>query len=160
MCIKLTIEFNTAHNPLAQAIIDEATCFGLVLDDSSDPINVKKYIIAVFQKLLLQREKLDKDLLIEHIKPEVMKMWQEVLSALEGTNRKLVNIQSGSLIFTLFSPTRNSIRQLQNEAWRTALQKKIIEFLKLIGTFCMGGLHFDSVVMRYWAFLVEFHHKS
>ena len=132
--------------------------YGVEFDESEDKTKAKKYIVAMFQNLLHQREKLDKGLLVEHIKPKVMKMWQEVLSTLEETNRKLIDIQSGSLIFTLFSPTRNSIRQLQNESWRTALQKKIIELLRLIGKFCMGGLYFDSVVTG--RSKVEFHHKS
>ena len=62
----------------------------LRLELNPDAVDVKKYIVAFFKKLLLQREKLDKGLLIEQVSPMITKMWQEVLSSLEEYNRKVV----------------------------------------------------------------------
>ena len=79
--------------------IEAAKKFGV---DSSNLVEAKKYIIAFMKKLLLQKEKNYKNLLEAHLNPIITKLWQEVLSSLEERNRKLLNIQSGSLIFTIF----------------------------------------------------------
>ena len=104
--------------------------FGVEL---SNPVDAKKYIIAFLKKLLLQREKIDKNLLEAHLNPKLTKLWQEVLSSLEDTNRKVINIQSGSLIFTLFCATNHSLLQLQDEKWRTELQGKVDILLNALG---------------------------
>ena len=94
----------------------EAIKFGI---QPSDVTDTKKYIIAFLNRLLLHREKVDKNLLEAHLNPVIGRLWQEVLSSLEDRNRKLTNIQSGSLIFTLFSPTnKNSLLQIRDEKWK------------------------------------------
>ena len=111
----------------------EAIKFGIQPSDLTD---AKKYIIAFLERLLLHREKFDKNLLEAHINPVITKLWQEVLSSLEDTNRKLINIQSGSLIFTLFSPTnKNSLLQIQDEKWKIELQDKMNKLLRALGMF-------------------------
>ena len=65
--------------------------------------------------------------------PVITKLWQEVLSSLEDTNRKLINIQSGSLVFMLFCPNHDSLLQLQDEKWRIELQEKINKLLEALG---------------------------
>ena len=101
----------------------------------SDLPDTKKYIIAFLSRLLLHREKVDKNLFTAHLNPTVANLWQEVLSSLEDNNRKLINIQSGSLIFTLFCPTNNSIQQIRNEKWKSELQEKMNKLLKALGMF-------------------------
>ena len=112
--------------------VKTAIQFGVKL---SNVMDAKKYIIAFLKKLLLQREKIDKNLLEAQLDPTITKLWQEVLSSLEDTNRKLVNIQSGSLIFTLFCPTNTSLQQLQDEKWRIKLQEKVDSLLNALGTY-------------------------
>ena len=107
---------------------DAAIKFGVEQIDATD---VQKYIVAFMRKLLLQREKINKDMLNNYL--IIIKQWQEVLSSPEYTNRKLINIQSGSLIFTLYCPTQKSQLQLQDENWRIGIQEKIAELLKLLG---------------------------
>ena len=98
-----------------------------------DHVDSKKYIIAFLKKLLLQREKIDKDLLEAHLDPTIAKLWQEVLFSLEETNRKLVNIESGSLIFTLFCPNHHSLLQLRDSKWEIALQRKLDKLMNELG---------------------------
>ena len=112
--------------------IEEAKKYGI---QSSDLTDTKKYIIAFLNRLLLHREKIDKNLFIAHLNLTVANLWQEVLSSLEDNNRKLINIQSGSLIFTLFCPTNHSILQIRNEKWKSELQEKMNKLLTALGMF-------------------------
>ena len=109
---------------------EEANKFGI---QSSELTEAKKYITAFLNKLLLHREKVDKNLFTTQLNPIVAKLWQEVLSSLENTNRKLINVHSGSLIFKLFSATKNSVLQIQDEKWKIELQKKMNKLLKALG---------------------------
>ena len=126
---KLDIETDTI---ISEEHVNKAKQFGI---DSPDlpQMDVKKYIITFLKRLLLQNEKLKKNLLQAYLNPEVVQLWQEVLSSLEDANRKLVNISSGSLIFTLFCPTYNSLQQLQDEKWRIKLQTQVEKLLKALG---------------------------
>ena len=123
---------NETNSAVSEEHKREAIKFGI---KPSDPTDAEKYIIAFLNRLLLQREKIDKNLFTAHLNPVVAKLWQEVLSSLEETNRKLINIQSGSLIFTLFCPTRNSVLQIQDEKWKIELQKKMKKLLNALGIF-------------------------
>ena len=114
--------------------IKKATHFGIELSDLPQ-MDAKKYIIAFVKRLLLQREKIDKNLLEVQLDSTIAKLWQEVLATLEDANRKLVNIHSGSLILTLFCPTYNSLQQLQDEAWRIELRAKVEKLLKALGMY-------------------------
>ena len=99
--------------------------FGIV---SSKFKNIQKYIIVFLKRLLLYKDKVNKN-------PTIIKLWQEVHSSLEETNRKLVNIQSGSLVLTLFCPTRESRLQLQDEKWIIELQERVDRLLKELGKY-------------------------
>ena len=117
---------------ISEQQIKDATQFGA---ESSNllQMDVKEYAIAFMKRLLLHNEKVNKNLLQAHLNPVIATLWQEVLSSLEDNNRKLINIQSGSLIFTLFCPTGNSLLQLQDEKWRIDLQEKVEKLLKALG---------------------------
>ena len=122
---------------ISEQNVKTAIQFGVEL---SNPIDTKKYIIAFLKKLLLQREKFEKNLLEAHLDPKITKLWQEVLSSLEERNRKLINVHSGSIIFTLFCPTDNSLRQLRDGKWRIELQEKIEKLLKALGKLWMNRI--------------------
>ena len=85
------------------------------------------------RKLFLQREKLDKDVLKNYLNPAITKKLSEVFSGLEDKNRKLIKVESGSLIFTLLCPTKMPRLQLHDENWRNGIQEKMAELLKLVG---------------------------
>ena len=114
--------------------IKAAIQFGV---ESSHLTDTKKYITAFFKRLLFDREKHGRNFHGTHLNSIVVESWQEVLSSLEDTDRKLINIQSGSFIFTLFCPTDNSLQQLQDETWRIELQEKVDTLLNAIGTYYM-----------------------
>ena len=101
--------------------------------EETDTADVHKYIVAFMRKLFLQREKLDKDVLKNYLNPAITKKLSEVFSGLEDKNRKLIKVQSGSLIFTLLCPTKMSRLQLHDENWRNGIQEKMAELLKLVG---------------------------
>ena len=113
-----------------QEHVDAAIKFGVELTDGTD---VKSYIMGFMRKLLLQTVKVDQNVLESYLSPAVVKQWQELLSSLEERNRKLIDIRNGSLVFTLFCPTRESRLQLQDQGWRIEIQKKMREMLKLLG---------------------------
>ena len=129
MCKELEIDVHI-DSDVSQEHIETAIRFVVEPFNEKD---AKKYIVAFFQKLLLQREKLDRGLLFDELKPSVVKMWQEVVSSLEEKNRKLVQVDHGSVVFTLFCPTTDSCRQLQDENWRGTLITKTEELLKSLG---------------------------
>ena len=128
-CIKLEIEIQT-DSIVTEKNIEAAKKFGV---EFSDLVDAKMYIIAFMKKLLLQKEKNDKNLLEAHLNPAISKLWQEVLSSLEDTNRKLINIKSGSLVFTLFCPTKISLLQLRDSRWRIELLSKVNILMNELG---------------------------
>ena len=130
-CAQLRMDIETdSTSTVSEEHIEAAIKFGVKTADVTD---TKKYIIAFLKRLLLHREKLEKNLLNAHLNSMIAKLWQEVRSTLEDTNRKLINIQSGSLIFMLFCPTSNSLLQLQDEKWKTGLQGKVDKLLNALG---------------------------
>ena len=130
-CIQLQMDIET-ESVISDEHIQTAFKFGI---ESSDLTDVKTYIIAFLKRLLFLREKGDKGLLQTYLNPIITKLWQEMLSSLEEKNRKLINIQSGSLIFTLFCPTQHSSLQLQDENWRVELGRKLDKLLNTLGIF-------------------------
>ena len=129
--MQLQIEMEYDPNlVIPQEYLDEAMKFGM---EQIDGIHTNKYIVAFLRKLLLQREKADEGLLENYINPAILKQWQELLSILEDRKRKLTNILSGSLVFSLFCPTLQSRLQLQDKTWRADVQWKTAELLKLLG---------------------------
>ena len=117
---------------IPQKHLDTAIKLGI---QEIDGVDVTKYVVAFLRNFLLQREKIDNKLLTNYLNRVTIKQWQEVLLSLEDTNRKLVSIQSGRVVFTLFCPTRESRLQLQDKNWRIEIQNKMAELLKSLGTF-------------------------
>ena len=101
--------------------------------EKMEATDIYKYLVAFLRKLLLQRAKLEKSLLENYLSPTIVKQWQEVLSTLEDKDRKLVNIQSGSILFMLYCPTQKSRLQIRDENWRIEIQRKMAKLLKLLG---------------------------
>ena len=112
---------------IPQKHLDTAIKLGI---QEIDGVDVKKYVVAFLRNFLLQREKIDNKLLTNYLNRVTIKQWQDVLFSLEDTNRKLVNIQSGSVVFTLFCPIRESRLQLKDETRKIEIQKKMAELLK------------------------------
>ena len=77
---------------VVQEHIDSAMRFGVGLGCRDNPIDAKKYLLAFVQKLLLQREKLDLEVLTDYIQSRTINLWKEVLSTLENSNRKLLGV--------------------------------------------------------------------
>ena len=129
MQLEMEIETNSVVSEDYKKV---AIKFGI---ESSDLVDAKKYTIAFMKRLLLYREKVDRNLLTTQLNPVITKLWQDVLSNLEERNRKLVNIKSGSLVFTLFCPTKNSVLQIHDEKWKIELQEKVNELLQALGKY-------------------------
>ena len=118
---------------VAQEDINRAITFGVHLGSKDTPIDAEKYVLVFIQKLLLQREKIDLGLLTDYLHSSITSSWQEVLSTLENSNRKLLGVLSGSLIFTLFCPTISSIQELQDDTWLKILTQRLEQLVKNIG---------------------------
>ena len=131
--MQLRIEIQCDSNSATQQKnLETAIKFGVEKEDALDK---KKYVVAFLRKLLLQKEKTNEHLLENYLNREIDKQWQEVLSRLEDTNRKLINIESGSFILTLFCPTQESRLQLEDETLKDEIQTKLTDLLRLLGKF-------------------------
>ena len=128
--VKLEIELDSDYVVL-QNYFEDAIKFGVQL--TSHPITTTKYFVAFFQQLLLQREKMCGDLLKNHLRPKVAKMWQEVLCILEDKGRKILSIQNGSVIFKIFCPTVMASREIQDDSWICDLIRKTETLVRTIG---------------------------
>ena len=118
---------------VSQEHIDRAIKFGVDLGNATGPVQAKKYMLAFIQKLLFEREKLDLGLLTDYLQSSIIKLWQEVLSTLENSNRYFLGIQSGSLIFKLFCPTIGCSWELANDSWIKTLTQNMEKFMHEIG---------------------------
>ena len=118
---------------VAKEDIAKAFRFGAHPGSQDTTIDTKKYVLDFLQKILLQREKLEAGLLKGYLESGIATTGQEVLSTLENSNRKLLSVESGSIIFTLFCPTTSSIWQLTDDSWIKSLTLKMENFLKKIG---------------------------
>lgn len=99
-------------------------------------VDPSKYVAAYLSKLLLQREKLDLGLLDSYLPAEVREAWAGALGTLEETGRKVLAVEHGSVVMTLFCPTGRSLEQLQEEGWRSRAEKSLQTLLKAIGEQC------------------------
>ena len=145
VCVEFEMEIET-DSIISEEHIKAAIKFGVESPDFSCA-EAKKYAIAFMKRLLLHNEKVKKNLLEDHLNPVIANLWQEMLSSLEERNRKLINIQSGSLIFTLLCPTANSLQQLQDEKWRIELKERVEKLLKALGMLGMIFLINESKVL-------------
>ena len=118
---------------VGQEHINTAITFGVDFGNETGSVEAKKYVLAFIQKLFLQREKLDLGCLTDYLQSGVINLWQEVLSSLENSNRKLLGVQSGSLIFTLLCPTVNSIQELKDDLWMKTFSQKMEQLVQEIG---------------------------
>ena len=118
---------------IGQQHIDLATTFGVDLGNPSAPVEAKKYVVAFVKKIFLQREKLSLGHLTDYLESGITKLWQEVLTTLESSERKLLDIRSGSLVFTLFCPSVSSARELTGESWTKTLKVNMEKLMKEIG---------------------------
>ena len=130
-CLKLEMEFDT-DSVVPNRLVDEAIKFGVEFE-STFPISAKRYIVTFFQRLLLQSQKLKQGFLAQHLRPEITEMWLELLSILENTDRKVLDIQSGSITFKMFCPSHSSTQQIRNDVWIQKLSQKMEEFIMQLG---------------------------
>ena len=112
-CAELELEMNTAAE-VSQEGVATARSMGVKLGEN--PRDPRSYIVALLKHLLLHREKLKKGLLNKRLEKhlETVQWWQGFLSALEKENRKLLDVRSGSVIFTLLCPTEESFSRLED----------------------------------------------
>ena len=75
---------------------DTAIRFGVNIPD--EQMDAKLYTREFLQKLLHQREKVDRGLLFNYLKSTTAIAWKEVLSILEERKRKVLDIKSGKRI--------------------------------------------------------------
>ena len=118
---------------VGQEHIGKARKFGVNISHLTAPIDAKKYMLAFIQRLFLQREELYLGQLTDYLESGIANLWQEVLLTLEKSSRKLLAVQSGSLLFTLFCPTINSVQELRDDCWLETLTQKMEQLVHEIG---------------------------
>ena len=131
-CVCLEVELDS-DSVISQDLIDVAAKFGIDPNDLGNPIDTRKYVLAFIRKLLLQSRKLNLGIQFECLQPDIVTLWLEVLSMLENSHRKVVGVQSGSLIFTLFCPTTRSMQELRDNSWIKSLTSTMENLVKKIG---------------------------
>ena len=145
--IVIDLESESGNEPVAREEVDTAVHLGVPIENPADPVSTQAYIVAYFHYLVCQREKLSLTLLAEHINPAVAEMWQEVLSYLEDRRRRVVDVQSGSLVFTLFCPTRGASDQLRDDMWRQELRERLLALVRFLGTY---QARFENTCRKLW----------
>ena len=145
LCIQLKLDLEGAA--VSPEGIETAVRFGVQIHHKDKSVDAKTYVVAFFRKLLLQREKIDRGLLAGEIKPRIAQLWQEVLSTLEERRRKVLEIQNGSIVFTLFCPTNESMKQLQEELWARTLTTKLEELLQSLGKYFVSILKLNILLI-------------
>ena len=128
--MKWAVELNVRET-MSEEQADAAIKFGVKLPDRQT--DAKLYVLAFLQRLLHWRQKIDLGLLADYLRPTIVKAWNEVLSILEERKRKVLHIQSGSLAFTLFCPTQESLHQLQDDTWIKTATQKLEELIHTLG---------------------------
>ena len=116
---------------VSQEYIDQAIRLGIDFGDK--PVDAHVYIVAFFQKLLLLRDKIDQGFLNEYISPQVADKWKKFIGSVEEEGRKLLAITNGSVVFTLFCPTKDSFLQTHNKTWKEKTTDNFEEMLRTIG---------------------------
>ena len=129
LCVRLVMELES-DSVVAKENIAKALRFGAHSGSQDTQIDTKKYVLDFLQKILLQREKLEAGLLKDYLGSGIATAGQEVFSTLENSNRKLLSIESGSIIFVLFCPTTSSIWQLTDDSWIKSLTLKMENLCK------------------------------
>ena len=131
---QLTIEMHSNSNStISEETFEMARNFGIHLHEK-DKENIEGFVIAFLTKLLHQREKIDLGLLDKELPESVKNRWQGVLSILEDKNRRVPDLRSGSLNFTLFCPSETSDRQLRDQQWKDEIQDSLRVLFDEIGT--------------------------
>ena len=98
-----------------------------------DPKNPKTFLADFLKQLLLQREKLDQQLLNEYLSPETAQWWETLLSSLEDGKRRLLDVNYGSVTFILFCPTDESFREIETNKWTRDVIKHFRQLLQSLG---------------------------
>ena len=150
--LELDLELETGSS-VSEEQIRTAVKFGVDLErDSTD---VKKYIVVFLEALLHQGEKLKIGVLDQCIQSAIKTQWEEVLCILQGRGRRLVKVQSGSLFFTLFCRTTESIEQLQDGGWR----ERLTEGLRIL-FFSIGMPRYLVIVLKQSLSKVTFYRRE
>ena len=118
---------------VSQQAIDAAIKIGTKF--RKNPTNPKTFLVDFLKQLLLQREKLDQQLLNEYLGPETAEWWQTLLSSLEDGKRRLLDVNCGSVVFTLFCPTNESFRGIETNKWTTEVIKHFRQLLQSLGKY-------------------------
>ena len=61
------------------------------------------------------------------------KEWKDVISFLEKTNRKVVDLKRDDLIFTVFCPTMDSANRMKDETFGARLKHRINKLMATLG---------------------------
>ena len=127
-CAELEMELGD-DLPVSQTNVTAAAKFGVKF--SEGPILYGKYVMKFLRRLLLKQNALQD----AKVKTEVVERWQEVLSCLEERKRKLLDIQGqgDKLKFVLFTPSQDSLQQLEDETWKEEIMAKTNHLLKELG---------------------------
>ena len=121
------VEVSLLTDPeVSQEAIDTARKIGIKFQE--DAINPKVFMADLLKQLLLQREKLDQGLLNDYLGAETAKWWKTFLSSLEDGKRRLLDVNCGSVVFTLFCPTKKSFSEIEKKKWGTK-PKKLLQSL-------------------------------
>ena len=129
-CAQLEMELD-ADPTVSQEHIDQAIRLGIDFGDK--PVDAHIYTVAFFQKLLHLRDKLHLGLLNEYVPTKIAEMWKQFLQSIEEESRKLLAISSGSIVFTLFCPTKDSFLQTKDEEWKRRTTDNFKNLLCAIG---------------------------
>ncbi len=105
------------------------------LQEIKDEPNDEVYITAFLEYFMLQSDKIAHGLLDEHLPPEVREVWEELLGLLERRNRKLVQVERGSIILQLYCPTQAAMDDLEDVIYSVHFNETITKFYEALGNY-------------------------
>ena len=127
-CAEISIYMDA--DPLPPDRMKDARRFGIKVEKSPRPITAETFMRACFKKLIGQERSDNKN---KFLTDEQGMKWTKMISYLEGTDRKLLNVDKEKLTLTLYCPNQHSALELREPAWITNWEQALTAVSKALG---------------------------
>ena len=115
-----------------ESLVADDICAAIVFASSVEPgIPTDPLQFAIMQLNKIMRRNIwnPKDCKL----PSECREWEDVISLLEERNRKVVDIQRDSLIFTIFCPSVESATELKDDTLEATIKYRVNKFMAILG---------------------------
>ena len=129
-CAEINIYMDA--DPLPPDRKEDARRFGMKVESPPRPITAETFMYACLKKLIGQVRSSDQK---KFLTDEQGTKWTKMISYLEGTDRKLLNVDKDQekLTLTLFCPSQLSAQELKQPAWISKWEQELAALTKALG---------------------------